>query len=145
MRRTKEIDDSKQGVFGLRFLQLALPHGQYFPSRLAQFQSLTAISLLISQEFLGPKRPSCRRYGPARLAVVPVPKAPMNKNGFPPVWEDYVGRSRQARIMYAVAIAVRMKQTTQQKLWGCVPVSHRGHAPRTLLGCKYIRHWSQAA
>ena len=47
--------------------------------------------------------------------------------------------------MNPVAIAERMKQTTQEKLGDSVPVTYCRHAAGALLGCKYVRHTTQAA
>ena len=77
--------------YGIRFVQVAFPDCQDVPSGGAKLPGRSSVALLVGFELAQPEiSPGCRSAA-TTLAVVPMPKAAVNKDGYSRVREDEIG------------------------------------------------------
>jgi len=121
------------------FLKLAGPDRLNRPTGGRQSGPRATIALDVASNLSFPKFPAGLREL-SSLAVVPVPKAPMNEHGRPVSGEYNIGFAGQIRPVKPKSKAARIKATPYKELRLGVGAPNGTHHSRTFLGRYGISH-----
>lgn len=97
-------------------LQLAFPDDQNAPAEALQFSKAGSVTRHIAGDLGAPVAGIGRWHTGAPRAIVAMPEAAMDEDGFVAGWENQVGRAWQALAVEAVAVAHAMQQPAHHHL-----------------------------
>lgn len=127
-----------QCLFSHLRLQLTFPHCNAVPSHLCQLLLLFLVTLFVTHDFLLPK--VCVRLGQSEVltAIMPMPKAAVDKDARAVLPQHNVWMTRQTRIVQSVSETLTPQVFAHKYLWLRVRRANRSHILVSLLWFKSI-------
>lgn len=129
----------------LRLTHLALPNDQRIPTLLGTAAEVTGIARPVPVELCLPEI-AARFWDMGKLAALMlVPEASMDEDGFPTPWECHIGAARRRLPLQAEAIAEAMQRAAHDHLGLGVGPPDASHVGASVSRGKPVGHDGQAA
>ena len=119
-------------------LQLTLPHRDAVPSHLCQLPLLFLIPFFVALDLLLPKICIRLRHPEVLAAIMPMPKAAVDKHARSVLTQHNIRMAWQTRIVQPVSEALSPQIFAHKNLRLRVRRANRGHVLVSLLWCKYV-------
>ena len=118
------------GQFAIRRVtQNAFPYDANAPPAFRQSILIAPVTNAILGEFFSPNLDICCGRGCIAAPFMPVPKAPVHKQGHFPLWKDNIWTAGKTAIMYAKTQPLAMQGTSQHPLrFGIFVLDPRHHS-----------------
>ena len=123
----------------LRIVGFTLPNDADVPPSGLEVDQIPGVSRLVRADLLAPIVYAAG-WKPAVATFVSVPKAAVNENDLAPGPEDEVGTPGQVAAMERVPVSHTMQQPPDGHFGAGVPLSDRGHDPRSDFRCAIVDH-----